>query len=104
MIRFMHPDQQDVATIILNIPQKREQKSLIGFLYQDKILRVFQAVDFKRKEGFGDYTLLHLLYDSGARASEIAKLKLQEISRKGTPSKTSETYQSRSFIPALASS
>ncbi len=76
MIRFMHPDQQDAATAILNIPQKREQKSLIGFLYQDEILRVFQAVDFKRKEGFRDYTVLHLLYDSGARASEIAELNI----------------------------
>ena len=76
MIRFMHPDQQDVVNAILNIPQKREQKGLIGFLYQDEILRVFQAVDFKRKEGFRDYTLLHLLYDSGARASEIAELNI----------------------------
>ena len=76
MIRFMHPDQQEVVNAILNIPQKREQKGLIGFLYQDEILRVFQAVDLKRKEGFRDYTLLHLLYDSGARASEIAELNI----------------------------
>lgn len=74
MIRFTHPDQQEVANAILNIPQKREQKGLIGFLYQDEILKVFKAVDLKRKEGFRDYTLLHLLYDSGARASEIAEL------------------------------
>jgi len=76
MIRFMHPDQQEVVNAILNIPQKREQKGLIGFLYQDETLRVFQAVDLKRKEGFRDYTLLHLLYDSGARASEIAELNI----------------------------
>lgn len=76
MIRFAHPDQQEVANAILNIPQKREQKGLIGFLYQDEMLKVFQAVDLKRKEGFRDYTLLHLLYDSGARASEIATLNM----------------------------
>jgi len=76
MIRFMHPDQQGAINAILNIPQKREQKGLIGFLYQDEMLRVFQAVDLKRKEGFRDYTLLHLLYDSGARASEITTLNL----------------------------
>ena len=76
MIRFLHPDQQGVVNAILNIPQKREQKGLIGFLYQDEILRVFEAVDLKRKEGFRDYTLLHLLYDSGARASEIAELNI----------------------------
>ena len=76
MIRFMYPEQQEVADTILNIPQKRAQKPLIGFLYQDEILQVFQAVDLKTKEGFRDYTLLHLLYDSGARASEMATLNL----------------------------
>ena len=76
MIRFKYPEQQGVAETILNIPQKRAQKPLIGFLYQDEMLQVFQAVDLKRKEGFRDYALLHLLYDSGARATEIATLNL----------------------------
>jgi integrase/recombinase XerD len=76
MIRFMHPEKRKLAERILSIPQKRYQKALIGFLYQDEILTVFESVDLRRKEGFRDYTLLHLLYDSGARASEIATLKL----------------------------
>jgi integrase/recombinase XerD len=76
MLRFKYPEQLEVADTILNIPQKRAQKPLIGFLYQDEILKVFQAVDLKRKEGFRDYALLHLLYDSGARASELATLNL----------------------------
>lgn len=76
MIRFMHPEQRKLTERILNIPQKRYQKPLIGFLYQDEILNVFESVDLKRKEGFRDYALLHLLYDSGARASEIATLNL----------------------------
>jgi integrase/recombinase XerD len=76
MIRLKYPEQKDVAKAILNIPQKRQQKPLISFLYQDEILQVFNAVDLRSKEGFRDYTLLHLLYDSGARASEIATLNL----------------------------
>jgi len=76
MLRFKYPEQLEVADTILNIPQKRAQKPLIGFLYQDEILKVFQAIDLKRKEGFRDYALLHLLYDSGARASELATLNL----------------------------
>jgi len=76
MIRFMHPEKRKLAERILSIPQKRYQKPLIGFLYQDEILNVFESVDLRRKEGFRDYTLLHLLYDSGARASEIATLNL----------------------------
>jgi site-specific recombinase XerD len=76
MIRFVHPDHREIAETILNIPQKRYQRSLIGFLYHDEILQVFKAVDLKKKEGFRDYTLLHLLFDSGARASEITTLNL----------------------------
>jgi len=76
MIRFMYPDQIEMADRIINMPQKRFQRSLIGFLYQDEILKVFKTVDLRRKEGFRDYTLLHLLYDSGARASEITTLNL----------------------------
>ncbi|MBU1705938.1 site-specific integrase, partial [Patescibacteria group bacterium] len=76
MVRFKYPEQREVADTILNIPQKRSQKPLIGFLYQDEILEVFQAVDLRTKEGFRDYALLHLLYDSAARATEMATLNL----------------------------
>jgi len=76
MIRFMYPEEREIAEKIGNIPQKRTQKPLIGFLYQEEILKVFQSVDLKRKDGLRDYALLHLLYDSGARASEVATLNL----------------------------
>jgi len=76
MTRFMYPQYRELADTILNIPQKRSQKSLIGFLYHDEILQVFKAVDLRGKEGFRDYALLHLLFDSGARASEITTLNL----------------------------
>lgn len=76
MMRFMYPDQKDLADRIINMPQKRFQKALVGFLYQDEILEIFKSVDLRRKEGFRDYTLLHLLYDTGARASEITALNL----------------------------
>jgi len=76
MIRFMYPEYRELSDRILNIPQKRTHKPLVGFLYQDEILKVFHCVDIKRREGFRDYTLLHLLYDSGARASEITTLNI----------------------------
>lgn len=76
MIRFMYPEHRKIAERILGIPQKRTQKKLIGFLYPDEILKVFQCVHLLKKDGFRDYALLHLLEDSGARASEIATLNL----------------------------
>ena len=76
MIRLMYPEQREAAQRILDLPQKRAQKQLIGFLYPDEILKVFHCVDLTQKGGFRDYTILHLLEDSGARASEIATLNL----------------------------
>jgi site-specific recombinase XerD len=76
MIRFIYPDQSDLIEKIMKIPEKKTQKQLIGFLYPDEILKVFKSVDLKKKQGFRDYFILHLLYDSGARASEIANLKI----------------------------
>jgi site-specific recombinase XerD len=76
MIRLMYPEKRKLAERILHIPQKRTQKQLIGFLYPEEILKLFQTVDLKKKQGFRDYTILHVLQDSGARASEIAALKL----------------------------
>jgi len=72
----MHPENKDVVEKILAIPQKRYQRKLIGFLYPDEIFKVMQSVDLYPKEGFRDYCLLVLLYDSGARATEVATLNL----------------------------
>ncbi len=76
MIRLMVAEKRQLADTILSIPQKRMQKQLIGFLYPDEVTKVLKAVDLTRKEGLRDYCLLQLLYDSAARASEIATLNL----------------------------
>ena len=76
MIRLMYPEHTEIAEKILNLPQKRSQKPLIGFLTHEEMIKAFEAVDLTKNEGFRDYTLLNLLYDSGARASEVAALKI----------------------------
>lgn len=79
MIRLIFPEEKQIAERIMNIPQKRDQKNLIGFLSHEEILQVFKAVNLKRREGVRDYALLHLLFDSGARASEVATLNLDSF-------------------------
>jgi len=76
MILYMHPEKRDVAVRILDIPQKRYHRNIIGFLYQDEILAVLDSVNLNSAQGFRDYTILNLLFDSGARASEVAALDL----------------------------
>ena len=79
MIRLMYPEYKEIAQRILNIPQKRAQKNLIDFLYHEEVMKVIDAVDLRRKQGFRDYTILNLLYDSGARAGEIVLLNLDYL-------------------------
>jgi site-specific recombinase XerD len=72
----MHPDKRDIAVRILDIPRKRYHRNIIGFLYQEEILAVLDSVNLISAQGFRDYTILNLLFDSGARASEVAALDL----------------------------
>lgn len=76
MVRFIYPEQQKLTDAILAIPQKRCQRKLIGFLYPQEIYKIFSTVKITQKDGFRNYTLLHILYDTGARATEIATLQL----------------------------
>jgi site-specific recombinase XerD len=71
-----YPEERAVAQRILDIPEKRDQRKLVGSLYPDETLKIFHAVNLIKKNGFRDYTILHLLFDSGARASEVATLNL----------------------------
>ena len=77
MLRLLYPEYRKLSEIINYIPQKKFDKRLIGYMDYDDLLKVFNAVDLKKKEGIRDYTILHLLFDSGARASEVANLKMQ---------------------------
>jgi integrase/recombinase XerD len=76
MVRLLYPQERLWTEKIIAIPKKRMQKPLIGYLFPDELVAVFKAVDLRKKEGIRDYTILHLLSDSGARASEVAGLNL----------------------------
>jgi len=76
MILYMYPDKRDVAVRILDIPRKRYHRNIVGFLYQEEILAVLDSVNLSSAQGFRDYTILNLLFDSGARAGEVAALDL----------------------------
>jgi len=79
MMRLMYPDYKETAERILNIPQKRAVKSFFGFLTHDEIKAVFDSVNPEKKDGFRDYAVLRLMYDSGARADEIGGLEIDSI-------------------------
>ena len=63
-----------IATRVLAIPCKREDKKLIGYLTREEIEALLAAPDRSQWIGRRDYALLLTMYNSGARVSEIVTL------------------------------
>jgi site-specific recombinase XerD len=76
MIRFLYPEHKQLADRILTIPQKRFSKKLTAFLTHEEVMQVLENINLKKSGAFRDYTIIHLLYDSGTRADETASLLL----------------------------
>ena len=68
-----------VAQRVLAIPMKRFDRTMIGHLSPEQTQAVLDAWDGATLAGQRDQLLLLLLYNTGARVSEIAALKVQDI-------------------------
>jgi site-specific recombinase XerD len=69
-----------VAQRVLAIPRKRSDRATIGHLTREQMQAVLDAPDMGTRTGQRDRLLLLLLYNTGARVSEIAALKVQDLS------------------------
>jgi site-specific recombinase XerD len=63
-----------------HIAFKRGSLKIVPFLGVDELAALFRAVDHRSRDGFRDITILKLLYNTGARASEVAAIKISELS------------------------
>ena len=79
LVALRDPESLGVATRVLAIPVKREDKKLIGHLTREEIQALLNAPDRSRWIGRRDHALLLTLYNSGARVSEITTLKQGQI-------------------------
>ena len=66
------------------IPLKRTQHRTVDYLEEKEMQATLDAVDINSRTGIRDRALLMLLYNTGARASEIVGLKLQDLRINGT--------------------
>lgn len=64
---------------ILNIPMKKAPKSELNYLSHDGIKLLFEQPDLSAKQGRRDLMLLTLLYDTGARVSEMTNVKIGDL-------------------------
>jgi integrase/recombinase XerD len=67
------------------IPLKRGEHKTMTYLEEEEMQAVLDAVDGKARTGVRDQALLLLLYNTGARASEIVNLKLNDLRLDDSP-------------------
>ena len=72
-------DNIDNIRKILSIKSKKEIKKIMAYLTEEELKTLFDGIDTTAKIGRRDLTVLTLLYDTAARASEIIDLKLDDI-------------------------
>ncbi len=64
---------------ILSIPLKKSPKPVVGWLSEKQMKQVLSKPDISTPSGRRDLTLLSTLYDTGARAQELADLTVRDI-------------------------
>jgi integrase/recombinase XerD len=79
LVALRDPDSIGIATRVLAIPIKREDKKLIGYLTRTEMQALLAAPDQSKWSGRRDHTLLLTLYNSGARVSDITALTCQHV-------------------------
>lgn len=73
------PEHLEWCTQIRLIPHKRRTRTLISYLTEPEMQALLAAPQRATEIGYRDYVVLLFLYNSGARASEAASLRIQDV-------------------------
>ena len=80
------PEQIAWSTQVRAIPFKKGPRSVMAYLDKAEMDAVLDAPDRSTAQGSRDYALLLTLYNSGARASEIAQVTIADLDLGPSPS------------------
>ena len=80
------PEHIAWCTAVCAIPFKKTAKSPLGYLEKPDIEALLAVPDRRTAQGQRDYALLLFLYNTGARASEAAQLRVLDLTLSGSPS------------------
>ena len=85
LISLQEPQVLRLAQQVLAIPVKRFEKPLLGFLSAEEMRAVLDAPDATRWAGRRDRVMLALLYNTGARVSELINVCVQDVQLEHNP-------------------
>jgi integrase/recombinase XerD len=81
------PEHTEWCRQVHSIPFKRGPKATISYLEKDEMDALLNAPDQSTKIGKRDYVLLLFLYNTGARADELAQLTIGDLDISRNPKK-----------------
>ena len=85
-VALQSPPALHLAQQILAIPMKRFEKPLLGFLSRDEVRAVLAAPDLGTWCGRRDRVMLAVLYNTGARVSEMTGIRVADVTLASTSS------------------
>jgi integrase/recombinase XerD len=79
MAAIRDPGSVGVATRVLAIPVKRTDKRLLGYLTRQEMDALLNTHELSQWAGRRDHALLLMLYNTGARVSEMTRLQRTQV-------------------------
>jgi site-specific recombinase XerD len=78
-IKYAFPEYLDVSSSVLQIRMKKQPEATVNYISVDGVASVLSRPNLYSKSGYRDALMLTILYDSGARVSEITKIRIGDI-------------------------
>src|SRR6516225_4881844 len=79
MVALLEPRYQNLCQQILLIPRKRSPRWPLDCLDKREVDTIFAGVDTQTADGYRDLCILRTLYNTGARASELCAIRVEDL-------------------------
>lgn len=76
---LIEPIYQNTYSELAKFPLKKEGKKKMDFLTITEYETFLKCIDISTSTGFRHFTIINVLYETGARAQELADLKVEDI-------------------------
>lgn len=78
-VQLITPECTKLCEQVLAVPIKKNKKPVTDYLGKLELDAIFSGINTKSAQGFRDMSILRLLYNTGARISEVANLRRSNL-------------------------